>query len=104
MIFCLMMLAETEVISFEPNSSNRDHEMSGQWWERFDKLVREMELPGFIGNALYLKSELRLKQGRYEEAQQLISEVLQLSKKPGLAYLHEKAFLLQEVRVPREKS
>ncbi len=104
MVICLMRLAETEVATFEPTLKNRDDDVSGIWLERFDRLAREKELPGFIGYALCLKSELRFKQGRHEEAQQLISEVLHMSTKQGLAPLRDKALVIQDLRVPRERS
>jgi len=103
MIYCLMLLAEVEVASFEPNPANRDDEFSGSWLERFDKFVREMELQGFIGNALYLMGELRLKQGRHDEAQELLQEMLRLSEKPGLAYLREKALQVEGIHSSRTR-
>lgn len=104
MIYCLMLLAETEVACFEPTTENREYEMSGQWMERFDQLTREKDLPGYIGIALCLKSELRLKQGRQKEAQQLISETLRMSSNPSIGFLRERALVLQRAYIPRDRS
>ena len=49
-----------------------------------------MDLPGVIGLALYLKGELRLKQGRLIEAQELEYEVQKMAEFPGLAYLKDR--------------
>jgi tetratricopeptide (TPR) repeat protein len=104
MIVDLMRLAETEVEAFDPTPENRDDELSGQWLERFDQFSKENNLPGFIGNALCLKSELRFKQGRHAEANQILSEVLKMAEHPGLAHLRDEAILLQDVRILRDRS
>ena len=104
MIYCLMLLAETEVAAFEPTTRNRDSEVSGEWMEQFDRSAREKELPGYIGYTLCLKSELRLKQGRHDEAQQLISETLRMSSNPSIGFLRDKALVLQRAYISSDRS
>ena len=101
MIMCLNMLAELEVATFEPTPMNRNHDVSGTWLERFDRLAREMNLPGYIGIALCLKSELRIKQGRHNEAQEFAEEILRMSKKPGMEFLRNEALQVHDALLPR---
>lgn len=96
---CLIKLAETEVLAFQPNSVNHEDDVSGKWLAKLKKYGNEMDLPGVQGIAKYLLGELRLKQGRNLEAQEYIEEVLEMSKLPGLAFLKEKE-LVRESIVP----
>ncbi|MFW9787953.1 MAG: hypothetical protein ACFFE1_09775 [Candidatus Thorarchaeota archaeon] len=88
---CLIKLAETEIMAFEPTPDNMQDESSGIWLTRVEEYGERMDLPGVIALALFLKSELRLKQGRFSEAQELYNEVQEMSELPGLTYLKEKA-------------
>ena len=88
---CLVKLAETEVMAFEPTTSNTQDESSGVWLTRLEEYGEEMDLPGVVALALFLKGELRLKQGRLVEAEELDTEVHKMSELSGLAYLRDKA-------------
>jgi tetratricopeptide (TPR) repeat protein len=100
---CMIKLAETEVMSFEPTSVNQNQDTSGKWMTKLRKYGDEMDLLGVKGLAFYLKGELRLKQGRHDEAQEFAEKVLKMSEVPGLTYLKEKARLIQEVTTPGKK-
>ncbi len=87
---CMVRLAETEVMAFNPDPVNTQEESSGVWLTRLEKYGEEMDLPGVIGLVLLLKGQLRLKQGRLSEAQELEHEVRRMAELPGLAYLKDR--------------
>ena len=87
---CMVRLAETEVMAFNPVPENAQDESSGIWLTRLEEYGEEMDLPGVIGLAILLKGELRLKQGRLNEAQELEHEVRRTAELPGLAYLKDR--------------
>ncbi len=93
---CLIKLAETEVQTFEPTIKNRDENFAGYWHERLEKHANEMELPGVIGIELVIRGELRLKQGREDEAHGCIQQVLEMSEWPGLDFLKKMAHSLYQ--------
>lgn len=87
---CLIKLAETEVMAFNPTPDNIQNESSGIWLTRLQDYGEKMDLPGVIGTVLFLKGMLRLKQGRLSEAEDFENEVQKMSKLPGLTYLKDK--------------
>jgi tetratricopeptide (TPR) repeat protein len=93
----LLLLAETEVIAFNPDMGNFLSENSGPWMERFEERAREEGLSGILGLALPLKAKLRLKQGRKDEVYELLGEVLKLGQKPSMKFLEERALNLREL-------
>ncbi|MFW9832773.1 MAG: tetratricopeptide repeat protein [Candidatus Thorarchaeota archaeon] len=88
---CLVKLAETEVMAFKPTPDNIQDESAGIWLTRLEEYGEKMDLPGVIALALFLKGELRFKQGRLNEAKELDEKVHRMSELPGLAYLKDKA-------------
>jgi tetratricopeptide (TPR) repeat protein len=93
----LVELTRTEVELFNPTDSNAEDEASGPWMRRLDERVSEGYLPGFFGLALLLKADLRRKQGRHEEMEQLFVQVSELAEDPKVAFL--KDLLSQTIRV-----
>ena len=100
---CLVKLAETEVMAFEPTTGNTQNESSSVWLTRLEEYGEKMDLPGVIALALFLKGALRLKQGRLVEAEELDAEVQRMSELPGLAYLKDKAHAVDLVHGQRER-
>ena len=88
---CLVKLAETEIMAFDPTPDNIQDESSGIWLTRLEEYGEKMDLPGVIALTLFLKGELRLKQGRLSEAHEIDEKVYEMSELPGLAYLKDKA-------------
>ena len=91
LVVTLMYLAETEVAAFQVHQDSRDNETSGPWLERYEATATDNNLQGHSGIALCLKSELRLRQGRHEEAREFANNAIHLSKQPGLEFLKERA-------------
>ena len=86
-IICLCDLAETEVDLFEPTRENWNEEYSGSWLKKAEETMEKEDLPGFIAKIKITKAELRMKQGRYDDAQSIVSEVSEIADKVGLEYL-----------------
>ena len=53
------------------------------------------DLPGFIAIVKIIKAELRMKQGRHDEAQLIVTEASKIAEKLGLEYLKPQIFALQ---------
>ncbi len=104
MMATLMYLAETEVMQFHATKENRDADVSGPWLERYGNTATENQLQGHIGIALCLKSDLRLRQGRNDEARELANEAMLLSKKQGLEYLKLRATPLLNAQTARTRT
>lgn len=94
---CLIGLVKTEIEMLESDESNALLETSGPWMRLLQSEVGRKELPGISGILLLLKVELRLKQGRMEEASSLLEDIKRFAKKPGLGYLGKKADKLQSI-------
>jgi tetratricopeptide (TPR) repeat protein len=105
-ITTLTYLAETEVASFQATRESRDVDVSGPWLQRYESTAVDNQLRGHIGIARCLKSELRLRQGRHEEARTLADEVMRLSEQAGLEYLRNRATQLLDTLAaePQSKS
>ena len=84
-------LTEVEVAMFSPTSSNRDDEYSGPWMKRYQEEIAQNDIPGHYAYLLFLKSELRMKQGRHEEGENLLDEVIKLTDSSATRYLHKTA-------------
>ena len=95
LVLCLCNLAETEVELFEPTRDNFNQEYSGPWLQKAEETMEREDLPGFIAIVKIIKAELRMKQGRHDEAQSIVTEVLKIAEKVGLEYLKPQIFALQ---------
>jgi tetratricopeptide (TPR) repeat protein len=84
-------LTEVEVAMFSPSSINRDDEYSGPWMKRYQEEIEQNDIPGHYAYLLFLKSELRMKQGRHEEGEDLLDEVIKLTDSSTTRYLHKTA-------------
>lgn len=93
----LLLLAETELFSFNLDDENQHSEHSGPWMELMEERAREKEAPGFLGLVLLLKARLRLKQNRIESARYLIYEVQQLGEIYNMDTLYNRATNLNEI-------
>ena len=87
LVSCLMSLAEIEVARYKTNPENMHDDVSGPWMEQFQNNILERELTGYLGILFCLKSDLRFKQERYDEARNLVNEVLSISQQTGYEYL-----------------
>ncbi|MHA2067456.1 MAG: hypothetical protein ACXABY_24075 [Candidatus Thorarchaeota archaeon] len=87
---CLLYLTQSELDLFKVDDENRDADISGPWMARLDEEVREKDIPGIRGLALLLKAELRFKQGRLEEADELMTEVRRLGEQSSMSFLKDK--------------
>jgi tetratricopeptide (TPR) repeat protein len=85
----LLRATECELALFESNEDTQSAESSGLWMERLEREVAEKNIPGIRGRLLLLKSELRLKQGRRDDAETLLNEVRIMAANPRMSYLDE---------------
>jgi hypothetical protein len=99
----MIKLAETEVMAFVPTPQNIQDESSGIWLTRLEEYGKKMDLPGAVGITMFLKGEIRFKQGRFIEAQELEEAVKEMSKLPGLAYLKDKAHHSEMIQRQRKR-
>jgi tetratricopeptide (TPR) repeat protein len=95
LIVCLCDLAETEVELFEPTRENWSEEYSGPWLQKAEETIQKQGLPGFMAIIEIIKAELRLKQGRHDEARLIVEEVSKIAEKVGLEYLKSQLVALQ---------
>ena len=70
---------------------------SGPWMKLLQSEISRKDLPGIQGILLLLKTELRLKQGRIDEASRLLKDIRSIANNPGLKYLGRKAVELQSI-------
>ena len=95
----LVELVRTELELFNPTERNFADDVSGPWMQRLDERVSASYMPGFLGLALLLKAELRRKQGRHEEEEELLGRVKEIAKNPGVLFLRD--LLIQLVTANR---
>ncbi len=106
---CLHDLVITELELFSPTKENHDSEHSGPWMSQMDVMCEELDLPGYSAYLFYFKSELRMKQGRFDEASDLVDEVIEFTDNPSLRHIHRQAvetrerFILEGVSYPESK-
>ena len=88
---CLRQLVELELELFMPTKQNRMDEHSGKWMKRFQREVEINDIPGFEARLMLMKSELRMRQGRHEEAEQLLDDVISFTDGKTMRFAHKKA-------------
>ena len=72
---CLIGLVKTEIDLLEVDETSALVDTSGSWMKLLQSEVSRKELPGISGILLLLKLELRLKQGRMDEASSLLEDI-----------------------------
>jgi tetratricopeptide (TPR) repeat protein len=97
---CLTRLAESEIMQFTHFEQSRDD--IGPWLSRLETMSREKDLPGILGLALLLKAELRLNQGRVDDAYSILDEAIEISKNPGTKFLEKKIAKLVLTAFPKQ--
>ena len=107
--WCLVHLALLELELFNPTKENNQNEVSGPWMKRYEEIAHEDKAPGHFARLLLMKAELRMKQGRHEEANELVSSAINLTEREATAYLHQKALdtrdsWIEEGLLPVEES
>ena len=93
----LVELARIEVELFTSTENNYMDDSSGEWMNRLKERVSTGYQPGFLGILYILKAELRRKQGRLEEMDELLRKVQELAEDPKVRFLRN--LLIQFVRV-----
>jgi tetratricopeptide (TPR) repeat protein len=93
---CLIGLVKSEIAMLESTDATALLERSGPWMKLLQAETDKKDLPGIQGILILLKTELRLKQGRIDDANELLKEIRSIAKKPGLRYLNDKAHDLQK--------
>jgi tetratricopeptide (TPR) repeat protein len=95
LLMCLCDLAEIEVELLEPTRENWGEEYSGPWLQKAEETMLKEDLPGFIAIVKIIKAELRMKQGRHNEARSIVAEVSKIAENVGLEYLKPQLVALQ---------
>ena len=85
----LCILAECEIALFT-HYEDQTQDDTGPWLTRFETLMRESDTPGYLGLALLIKAELRLNQGRVNDAYNILREAIDISQNPGTRFLKKK--------------
>ena len=94
--FSLVRLAKMEVEMFTPTRVNRDDEYSGPWMKRLEEEVESNDIPGIYGRFLLLQSELRMRQGRHDEAEAILDSAIELTDSSAMRFLHRDALAMKE--------
>jgi tetratricopeptide (TPR) repeat protein len=94
--FSLVRLVKMEVEMFTPTRENRDDEYSGPWMKRLEEEVENNDIPGIYGNFLLLQSELRMRQGRHDEAEDILDSAIELTDNSAMRFLHREALAMKE--------
>jgi tetratricopeptide (TPR) repeat protein len=87
----LLNLVELELELFMPTKQNRIDEFSGKWMKRLEQEVEINDIPGFEARLMLMKSELRMRQGRHDEAEQLLHDVISFTDGETMRFIHKKA-------------
>ena len=64
--------------------------------KKFEKLVWEQDISGYLGRLMLLKAELRLMQERYKEAEQILDAALELTDSRETRFLYSQILLVKE--------
>ncbi len=91
----LLRLTECELEMFDESGLGESAEFSGKWMERLEKEMGDKDAPGIRGLFLLQKAELRFKQGRRDEALEILKNVRSLAGQQGLHFLDQKVMSLQ---------
>jgi tetratricopeptide (TPR) repeat protein len=83
----LLKLVECEIALSDADVSEQT---SGLWMDRLESVLQKDDFPGIRGLSSLLKARFRIKQGRIEEAYEILKETRTLASNPGLQYLNEK--------------
>ncbi len=93
---CLHDLAVTELELFSPSKENRSDENSGPWMACLEQECANGDLPGYQAWYLLLKAELRMKQGRHEDAVQILDDVITRTDNSAARHQHKEAVKMRE--------
>ena len=93
---CLHDLVLTELVLFNPSKETNQSEQSGPWMKKMELMCEKNDIPGYSGFLSLVKSELRVKQGRYSEAIEILDELIEFSNNPSLRHIHNKALEFRE--------
>ena len=67
--------------------------------KRFEQEVEINDIPGFKARLMLMKSELRMRQGRHEEAEQLLDQVIDFTDGKVMRFVHKEAIEKKEAWV-----
>ncbi len=87
----LLKLSGLEVEMFMPTKQNRMDNHAGQYMERLEHEVENNDIPGVDARLMFQKSELRMKQGRHEEAEELLDQVIDFTDGKTMRIIHKRA-------------
>ena len=93
---CLVKLVEVELEQFLPTKANRNDEYSGELMKRLEKETQENDIPGFYARLELLKSELRMRQGRHEEAKALLDSMIEFTNNRSTRFIHRDSLAMRE--------
>jgi tetratricopeptide (TPR) repeat protein len=83
----LLHMIDIEIEQFPFAELRRQEDLSGPWMAQMQQHVSDHDVPGFEAQLNVHRARFFSKQGRVQEAQGLLNQVLEASKSPGLAYL-----------------
>jgi tetratricopeptide (TPR) repeat protein len=83
---CIYRLAELDVESYDHGHMVL-FDLSESWLAKLEQISRDNDYPGFLGLALLLKVRLCIKQGKLNEAYELLDEVIEISQNTGTRFL-----------------
>ncbi|MFX1485152.1 MAG: tetratricopeptide repeat protein, partial [Promethearchaeota archaeon] len=91
---CLLNLTEIEIDRLSDESLSKESDSSGVWMKRLFEHVEKNDLPGVAARALLLKAKLHYKQGRLDEAREMLREVKKKAESPSMRYLNDLAITM----------
>jgi tetratricopeptide (TPR) repeat protein len=87
----LLQLSAIELEMFMPTKQNRMDKHAGKYMERLEQEVENNDIPGVKARLMLLKSELRMKQGRHDEGEELLDQVINFTDSKTMRFIHKKA-------------
>ena len=98
---CISNLTRIELEMYNPTKENQDDELSGPWMKRLAQVLEEKDTPASHAELMLWKAELRMKQGRHDEADAFIESAVEITDRPGTRSLQKKALKMREEWVER---
>ena len=83
----LINLVDIEIEMLYPESIDIRADSSGTWMNALEDHLSKFDFPGIAAQSKLLKAKFRQKQGRQDDVQRLLDEVIAASASPSMRYL-----------------
>ncbi|MHA1907872.1 MAG: tetratricopeptide repeat protein, partial [Candidatus Thorarchaeota archaeon] len=84
---CLLNLVDIEIEMQYLETIDTHAGSSGKWMDSLEDYLAKNDFPGIAAQSKLLKAKFKEKQGRHDEAQLLLKQVLEKAESPSMRYL-----------------